>query len=244
MTTRTGTEALAYSVRTGAQLHKHADPVDGARDITLDEARQIAREDPGLVWCEAEPPRLSALDPVHVGRDAVQRLLEHVGRVAFKLSPIAVHLPRADAEALDGTDLAVTVATLTRYAQQGGAVGDWQDHEDAADAAQEVCTCLVSDALGTGGGLLDVLLGGDEASDDPLRLVITAAWGRISIARGDAVTGAQLGALAGLHPSRVRALRAAGEIPGWVSTGTGRGASQCPAAAAQQWLQARGVAGV
>jgi hypothetical protein len=53
MTTRTGTEALAYSVRTGAQLHKHADPVDGAREITLDEARQIAREDPGLVWCEA-----------------------------------------------------------------------------------------------------------------------------------------------------------------------------------------------
>lgn len=34
-------------------LHKHADPVDGARVVTLDEAREIAREDAGLVWCEA-----------------------------------------------------------------------------------------------------------------------------------------------------------------------------------------------
>jgi len=52
-TTITGTDAIAFAARTGAQLHKHADPVDGAREITVDEARAIAREDVGLVWCEA-----------------------------------------------------------------------------------------------------------------------------------------------------------------------------------------------
>ena len=52
-TTLTGTDAIDFATRTGAQLHKHADPVDGAREITLDEARAIAREDVGLVWCEA-----------------------------------------------------------------------------------------------------------------------------------------------------------------------------------------------
>lgn len=54
-TTITGTAAIEYATRTGAQLHKHADPVDGAREITVDEAREIAREDAGLVWCEAQP---------------------------------------------------------------------------------------------------------------------------------------------------------------------------------------------
>ena len=49
----TGHDAIAHAARTGAPLHKHADPVDGARGITLDEAREIAREDAGLVWCEA-----------------------------------------------------------------------------------------------------------------------------------------------------------------------------------------------
>ena len=52
-TTITGTDAIAFAARTGAQLHKHADPVDGAREITVDEARAIARGDVGLVWCEA-----------------------------------------------------------------------------------------------------------------------------------------------------------------------------------------------
>lgn len=52
-TTLTGHDALAHAARTGAQLHKHADPVDGARAVTLDEAREVAREDAGLVWCEA-----------------------------------------------------------------------------------------------------------------------------------------------------------------------------------------------
>ena len=51
-TTITGTAAIDFATRTGAQLFKHADPTDGAREITVDEARAIAREDVGLVWCK------------------------------------------------------------------------------------------------------------------------------------------------------------------------------------------------
>lgn len=52
-TTLTGHDAIAHAVRTGAKIHKHADPIDGAREVTLDEARAIAAEDAGRVWCEA-----------------------------------------------------------------------------------------------------------------------------------------------------------------------------------------------
>jgi len=54
MSTLTGHEAIDHAARTGASLRKYADPVDGARGITLDEAREIAFEDAGLVWCEAD----------------------------------------------------------------------------------------------------------------------------------------------------------------------------------------------
>ena len=52
-TTRTGHDAIAHAAATGATLHKYADPVDGARDVTPAEARAIAAEDAGLVYCEA-----------------------------------------------------------------------------------------------------------------------------------------------------------------------------------------------
>ena len=52
MTTITGHDAIAHAARTGAVLRKCADPTgDGARDITIEEAREIACEDPCLVWC-------------------------------------------------------------------------------------------------------------------------------------------------------------------------------------------------
>lgn len=48
--TLTGIDAIAYSQRTGARLKKYADPIDGAREITVDEAYEIAREDASLVY--------------------------------------------------------------------------------------------------------------------------------------------------------------------------------------------------
>lgn len=46
-----GHDAIEYAERTGATLHKYADPIEGARDsLTIDEARQVAREDASLIW--------------------------------------------------------------------------------------------------------------------------------------------------------------------------------------------------
>lgn len=190
---------------------------------------------------------LSTLDPLTVGEAAARALVEHLTRAAFRLSPgVTFDLRPTDPAALRSTDLALTAAALTTYAQRGlaaGAVWDWTGDEDAADALNEVCSVLATPAVGDRGTIPDLLLGHADGADDPVRLVLTAAWARVCLSRGDAVTAPQLGALAGLSASRVRALRGAGEIPGW-EPGTGRGAEGCPATVARRWLGARGVAGV
>ena len=58
-----GADAIRIAERDGLTLHKYADPVDGARIVTEDEAWEIIREDAGLVYCEMTVPnafRLSA----------------------------------------------------------------------------------------------------------------------------------------------------------------------------------------
>lgn len=210
---------------------------------------------------ETTAMRLADLNPRDVGRDAARRLVDHLSAAAVRLSPavtVEVYAPRhrEDAlpahgavtvtdEVLDGTDLALSASALCEFAQRGGRVWDWQGAEDAADAAHELVSVLSPDLLGCeDASLSGVLLGHAESADDALRLVLTAVWGRVQIARGESVTASQLGALAGLHPSRVRALRGAGEIPGWTGEGSGRGATPCPAEVAQRWLASRGVAGM
>lgn len=194
--------------------------------------------------------RLADLDPVTVGREAARRVCERVTRLAFRLSPgVTAALSATNDAALAATDLALTVTALTEYAQRGLPVWDWEDDAMVADAMHDACGDLVGGVIestdeGGDAALRAVLLDGDETSNDPLRLVLTAAWARVTLARGDDVTPAQLGALAGLHPSRVRALRAAGEIRGWTSEGTGRAATPCPSKAARVWLAARSVSGV
>lgn len=46
----TGAAALEYAKRHGTTLYKHADPVDGAREVTLTEAEQVAKEDASLIY--------------------------------------------------------------------------------------------------------------------------------------------------------------------------------------------------
>ena len=51
----TGYAAIEYAERHGLTLNKYADPTEDARDgLTPDDARQIAREDPSLIYVEAE----------------------------------------------------------------------------------------------------------------------------------------------------------------------------------------------
>jgi len=45
-----GREAIAWAAANGrTTVYKYADPVDGARRVSLSEADEIAREDPSLI---------------------------------------------------------------------------------------------------------------------------------------------------------------------------------------------------
>lgn len=54
MKTINGYEAIRASDATGVQLHKYADPTEGSRELTIAEACEIAKEDPSLVYCDAD----------------------------------------------------------------------------------------------------------------------------------------------------------------------------------------------
>lgn len=54
MSTLTGYAAIEYAERHDLPLHKYADPTEDARDdLTVAEAREVAAEDPSLIWVEA-----------------------------------------------------------------------------------------------------------------------------------------------------------------------------------------------
>ena len=54
MTTYTGHQAIEIAETNGADLNKYADPIEDARTgLSIDEAREVATEDPSLIWIEA-----------------------------------------------------------------------------------------------------------------------------------------------------------------------------------------------
>lgn len=54
MTTLTGHEAIEHATKHGLTLSKYADPVDDARNgLTVEEAEEIADEDPSLIWIDS-----------------------------------------------------------------------------------------------------------------------------------------------------------------------------------------------
>ena len=53
----TGRQAIEYAEQTGAVLCSYTDPTaDGREGLTPDEAREIAAQDPSLVYCEQGAP--------------------------------------------------------------------------------------------------------------------------------------------------------------------------------------------
>lgn len=48
-----GWAAIAHVEQHGGQLHKYADPIEDAREVTPTEARIIASEDCSLIYTEA-----------------------------------------------------------------------------------------------------------------------------------------------------------------------------------------------
>jgi len=58
MTTYTGLDAIEYAEQHGLRLSKYADPTEGARDdLTVYEAREVAREDASLIYLNVERRR-------------------------------------------------------------------------------------------------------------------------------------------------------------------------------------------
>ena len=56
----TGSDALRYAAERDLLLNKFADPIEGAREgLTIEEARDVAREDPSLIWVEARLVRVN-----------------------------------------------------------------------------------------------------------------------------------------------------------------------------------------
>lgn len=182
--------------------------------------------------------KLSDLDPRTVGRAATDAVLARLSRLSLPLSP-GVDL-RWDTRG--DTDLGLTVAQLCAWAQRGD-LGDWADHEDAADALLTATEVLYRTPLGDAWDAAAAEACADDgpADSDPVACVLAAAWSRLRVCRGHAVTGAELARLASLSGQRLRQLVASGEIP--ATRGRGGTDTRVEAADARRWLASRGLAG-
>jgi hypothetical protein len=81
----TGYDAINYAVRHGADLDKHADPIEEAVErITIERAVDIASVDPGLIWCE-----VPTADFIGQGRD--ERELVGIDEACMRAGGRAIH---------------------------------------------------------------------------------------------------------------------------------------------------------
>jgi hypothetical protein len=191
--------------------------------------------------------RIQNIDPELVAADVDERMDKALSKmiesalldVSLNISeaPVKLHRSRTSNLAMTGRDLAI-------FAQQGlcGSL-DWEDHSCAADAAHELVSRLYArpvEALQSGSGNVGPL---DEALDadldDPLSLVLVAAWARWELSQGAPLTARQLAAIAGLDPDVVKRMGREGEL---------RFNAERPATVnakeAKRWLKARGIKGV
>lgn len=66
----TGNAAIAYAETNGRTLSKYTDPTEEARSgLSVSEAREIAREDEGLIYIEIDPSEMIASVAKIVGDD-------------------------------------------------------------------------------------------------------------------------------------------------------------------------------
>lgn len=186
--------------------------------------------------------RLADLVPATVGRAATELVLARIGRLALPLSPgVTLHVGAIQGD----TDLGVTVASLCAWAQTGdlGDLGDWTDAEDAADALLGATEALYRAPLADA---WDAAVAAAEAEDGPeddaVAVALAAAWSRLRIVRGEAVTLAELARLASVTPGLVKQSVAEGRLR-VASTGSGPKPSRLNAAEARRWLAARGLRG-
>lgn len=179
------------------------------------------------------PISIRDLDPAAVALAACSALVEHLGRVGFVLNPHAVLLPSA-VELVNGSQLGLTVQSLTEFAQRGTPVGDWVSPEDGADALLEVVSTLYGGALDHHDAHPGILSEGEP--ETALEAVLLAAWTRVQLGRGESVEARQIATLASQPVRTVQHHIKVGELP----ASEGRPA-RVSAENAAAYLSARGV---
>ena len=62
----TGQEAITYASEHGLNLNKYADRTEGADSgLSIEEAREVAAEDPSLIWVDEYDPADAASRETH-----------------------------------------------------------------------------------------------------------------------------------------------------------------------------------
>lgn len=192
---------------------------------------------------------LRDINPKAVGVLAARMLLDSIAQNTSL--PSGVSFERSD----DGWELRVdghvhvipletsldAVSDLCSWAQSGRLCG-WHDIDDVARsvATTSQALCAAPARVWTLGGLAD-LMGGQEAPENDVVLVLGCAWARVRICRGEAVTLTELARLASVDPSRVRQIVADGELE--TVAGRGPNPSTVTAAEAKRWLSGRALRG-
>jgi hypothetical protein len=177
-------------------------------------------------------PRIASITPQQAAEYATELLSGHIARLMMHLDPgIVWRAPEPAA-----SSIGFTTALLTEYARTGR---DPEGPGLVRDRIQDICSAIYSQA-GRPGTFeapdLEVAVDAGEPTD-VLSVVIVAAWARLGLEEGRALTKRELAVLASLSLRQVRALAASGEI---ACAEDGR----VPAKEARRWLRARGVAGM
>ncbi len=130
-----GHAAIEYAEENDLLLNKFADPTEDARKgLTVNEAREIAREDDGLIWVRGatmipalRSTRLSSLASVNQ-----QPGVNHMQKLNYLVHEQDVSGPGADMEYVD-QDFS-TLAKAKAYADRAGAsIIDGFEHEHVAE---------------------------------------------------------------------------------------------------------------
>lgn len=187
---------------------------------------------------------LKDLDHETVASHLVTAVLEHVGRLAFKLGEThdigikhlgwtddagAIHHNPASSSTLGGT-----MAMLCSWAKDGTGT-DWGG-EGESGCALDACQSIVEAYYGCASRAetpLDDL--DSETQEDPVAIVLMAALARVGIMRGEGISPSRLAALASVGTSFLRQNYA----PAGVLVKVGRGAIS--GESARTWLSGRGM---
>ena len=143
-------------------------------------------------------PRLGKVVPQPLAAEVVERVFQHLSRLAVPLSPSTIHVDRT--VPAGEHDLAWSVIDLCAWAQHGR--GDPEEIEDLILNVAAPLYARPADGAAFSTPELDRSLETDP--DDELALVLLAALARLHLVRREALSPRELGVLSGRTSYNVR----------------------------------------